>query len=403
MASERTQTLNPAAAGDDLVTRLVGHLPPLEHGELVLELPGHAPFTLGGNGPGPRARLHVRQPARLVRRFALRGVVGFAEGYIDGDWDTDDLATLLYLGALNDHHLPGHSPGARLARWIDHLRHRLRPNTRRGSRRNIAAHYDLGNDFYRLWLDPSMTYSSALYADPATDLETAQAAKYQRLLDRLGARPGDHILEIGCGWGGFAEHAARAGMRVTGITVSAEQLAYARGRIDRAGLADRVELAFCDYRDLDRAFDHVVSIEMFEAVGEAYWPTYFQALARSLRPGGRAALQVITIDEAHFRHYRQGADFIQLYIFPGGMLPSPERLHAEAGAAGLRSLDRASFGPDYARTLAAWQERFDARAETLAAMGFDARFRRMWRFYLAYCQAGFREGRLDLVQTVLTR
>lgn len=283
------------------------------------------------------------------------------------------------------------------------LRHGLNRNSRRGSRANIAFHYDLGNDFYRLWLDRSMTYSSAIFADPQEALAQAQVRKYRRLLDSLEAKPGDHILEIGCGWGGFAELAAREGYRITGLTLSREQLDFARQRIEAAGLSDRVELRLQDYRDLRGQFDHVVSIEMFEAVGEAYWSTYFDTVYRVLRPGGRAALQVITIDERVFDSYRRNADFIQLYIFPGGMLPSVSRFNRAAEQAGLRPGEQAFFGRDYAETLRRWHRQVVAHAEVLPALGYDERFLRTWRYYLSYCEAGFATGRTDLMQALLLK
>jgi len=286
---------------------------------------------------------------------------------------------------------------------VDRLQHRWRRNHRRGSRRNIAFHYDLGNDFYRLWLDPGMTYSAALFAEPGEPLEAAQGRKYQRVLDRLGARPRAHILEIGCGWGGFAEHAARQGFRVTGITLSREQLAFARKRIAAAGLEDRVELRLQDYRDVNERFDHVVSIEMFEAVGEQYWQTYFETVQRALKPGGRASLQVITIDAARYEAYQREADFIQKYVFPGGMLPSVPAFDAAAQAAGLVAHEREFYGRDYADTLRRWDASVCANRHGIAALGFDERFLRLWRYYLAYCEAGFRTGRIDLMQVALAR
>jgi cyclopropane-fatty-acyl-phospholipid synthase len=301
---------------------------------------------------------------------------------------------------MNEEHLLASGTG-RLSRWLDRLQHRRRRNDRRGSRRNIAFHYDLGNDFYRLWLDPGMTYSAALFAETGEPLEAAQTRKYQRILDRLDARPGQHILEIGCGWGGFAEHAARQGYQVTGVTLSREQLAHAQERIATAGLSDRVELRLQDYRDLTGTFDQVVSIEMFEAVGEQYWPAYFEMVRRVLAPGGRASLQVITIADGIFAQYRRGTDFIQKYVFPGGMLPSVPAFDAAARAAGLAVVDRAFHGLDYADTLRRWDAAFCAARDRVADLGFDERFLRLWRYYLGYCEAGFRTGRVDLMQVAL--
>lgn len=363
---------------------------------------GSAEFT-GRQMPELSVHWHLHHPARLFSRIARLGDIGIAEGFIGGDFSTNDLTSLLEIGARNYEAIaPDLRPGfwARLGHRIQHA---LRTNHRRGSRRNIAAHYDLGNDFYRLWLDESMTYSSALFDQPDEPLAHAQQRKYDRLLDGLDALPGDRLLEIGCGWGGLSERAARRGLDVDGLTLSTEQLAYGRDRLARAGLDDRVRLHLTDYRDQQGTYDHIVSIEMFEAVGERYWPTYFRNIRDRLRPGGRAAIQVITIDESAFEAYRREPDFIQLYIFPGGMLPSIDRFHAEAQTAGLAVRETHLFGHDYAHTLARWHERFDAAEEQLEAMGFDHAFRQTWRYYLAYCQAGFLAGRINVAQVILEK
>jgi cyclopropane-fatty-acyl-phospholipid synthase len=295
--------------------------------------------------------------------------------------------------------------GDSTALWLARrLWHALNANTRRGSKRNIAAHYDLGNNFYSRWLDATMTYSCALFARPETDLAEAQRAKYGAIADKLALAPGRRVLEIGCGWGGFASFAARERQaNVTAITISREQLDFVRARIQREGLGERVDARLVDYRDLQGKFDAVASIEMFEAVGEKYWPAFFDKVASSLEPGGRAALQIITIADRWFEGYRKGVDFIQRYIFPGGMLPSPGALAREAARAGLK-IDRQEFyGQHYAHTLGLWHERFRAAWPEIAPLGFDLRFRRMWEFYLAYCQAGFRSGSIDLTQLALVR
>ena len=373
----------------------------LRLGRLDVTLPGGETLALAGAESGPHGDLVLRRPLRLALRLLTRGDLGLGEGYVAGDWDARRPADTLGVLALNEPHF--RVAAGRPMRLLDRLQHRLRRNDRRGSRRNIASHYDLGNDFYRLWLDPGMTYSAALFAAPGEGLEVAQTRKYDAILDRLGAKAGEHVLEIGCGWGGLAERAARRGLRVTGITLSQAQLDYARARIAAAGLADRVDLRLQDYRDLDETFDHVVSIEMFEAVGEEYWPTYFATIRRCLKPGGRAALQVITIDDEAFRHYRRGADFIQKHVFPGGMLPSVTAFDAAAAGAGLAVAGRTFHGLDYAETLRRWDAQFRAREAEVGALGYDARFRRLWRYYLAYCEAGFRTGRIDLMQVALTR
>jgi cyclopropane-fatty-acyl-phospholipid synthase len=284
------------------------------------------------------------------------------------------------------------------------LTHLLNFNSKAGARRNIRAHYDLGNDFYSLWLDPGMTYSSALYAAPDQDLGAAQQAKYAALARAIGLRSGEHVLEIGCGWGGFAEFAAReAGARVTAITISQAQAGFARERISKAGLNERAEIKLIDYRDMTGQFDRIASIEMFEAVGEAYWPTYFGKVRDLLAPGGRAGLQIITIRDDLFEDYRRKPDFIQRFIFPGGMLPSETRLRDVFGRSGLAECGLTRFGADYAHTLAEWLDRFDEVRGQILGMGFDERFIRMWRMYLAYCEAGFRTARTDVGQWTLSR
>lgn len=375
----------------------------MERGKLTLIDAAGNRIVLRGVGTGAEAIWHFRRPWRALLRLLHRGEIGFAEGYIAGDWNTPDLQALMQFTADNEAPLERLAERPAWQRRLDRLRHRLRRNSRRGSRANIRFHYDLGNEFYRQWLDSTMSYSSALFSKGDEALETAQQRKYLRLLERLHAEPGAHILEIGCGWGGFAEAAARQGYRVTGITLSQEQLDYARERVARAGLSDRVELRLQDYRDLRGQYDHIVSIEMFEAVGEEWWPTYFDKLRECLRPGGRAALQVITIDEKVFPRYRDSADFIQLYVFPGGMLPPVPRFNAVADAAGLNRLEQDFFGMDYALTLRRWFEEVRRSSDIIQALGYGESFLRMWRYYLAYCEVGFRTRRVDLMQAILER
>ncbi|MGX9854932.1 class I SAM-dependent methyltransferase [Limimaricola variabilis] len=372
-------------------------------GRLDFVLPDGRRFRAEGAAPGRHAEIAIHDPdcfARLIRE----GDLGFSEAYMDGDWSTPDLMTLLDLAHDEVETLFYGFPGQGWLRRLERMRHWLRSNSRGQARRNIRHHYDLGNDFYALWLDPSMTYSSALFEGSQQSLEAAQRHKYERLVDRLGVAPGDHVLEIGCGWGGFAEYAAgERGLKVTGLTLSPAQLDYARDRIARAGLSDRVELRLEDYRDVRGSYDGIASIEMFEAVGERYWPVYFDGLRDRLHPGRRAALQVITLPDHRFAQYRQGVDFIQKYIFPGGMLPSPGILRRLAEEAGLRMEGAASFGESYSRTLRIWHENFNARWEEARALGFDARFRRMWNFYLCACASTFRSGNCDVSQFTLSR
>jgi cyclopropane-fatty-acyl-phospholipid synthase len=372
----------------------------VEHGDLLVHTPAGTTHRFG-TVAGERCEFTFRD-WRLPRRILTGGDVAFAEGYVDGLWDTPDLTALLTLLARNQPALESAFYGRGWQRTLFRLRHWLHANTRRQAKRNIVAHYDLGNAFYARWLDPSMTYSSALFGgDFALSTAAAQAAKYQRILDQLNLASGSQVLEIGAGWGGFAELAGRAGHRVTGLSLSDAQTAYARARIERAGLADRVAFALRDYRDERGAYDGVASIEMFEAVGEQWWPAYFDVLRRVLRPGARAAIQTITIADDRFERYRTQSDFIQQYIFPGGMLASPSRFAAEATRAGFSIAAKLDFGADYAETLKRWLAAFDAAARDLRADGFDERFIRCWRFYLAYCAAGFDSGTIDVTQYTL--
>jgi cyclopropane-fatty-acyl-phospholipid synthase len=321
-----------------------------------------------------------------------------------GEWDTPDLSALLTAFSANWDPLSRLMMGNPLVQLMNRVVHLLRPNSRRGSRKNIHAHYDLGNAFYARWLDPSMTYSSALHARPGEPLAEAQANKYRTLARGMDLHQGHHLLEIGCGWGGFAEYAAKeVGARVTGITISKEQYDFARKRMFEQGLAERADIQLIDYRDVRGAYDRIASIEMFEAVGERYWPTYFATIRDRLAPGGRAGLQIITIRDEFFEEYRGRADFIQKYIFPGGMLPSPARLREETERAGLAWTGVVSFGQHYADTLAEWARNFETAWTDIAKLGFDERFRRLWRFYLGYCEAGFRCERTDVIQLNLAR
>jgi cyclopropane-fatty-acyl-phospholipid synthase len=372
----------------------------LKTGRLLMILPNGERIAFEGIEPGPDAVLQFRR-LRTLRRFLLGGHLAFGESYVDGDWDSPDVAALLRYFLANEKHF--HLEGSWMLRALQRTLHRLRDNSRRRARDNIAAHYDLGNAFYAHWLDAGMTYSAARYAPGSDDLVAAQDNKYHRMVELADIQPGDRVLEIGCGWGGFAEFAATRGAHVVGLTLSRAQLDYARDRIARAGLADRVELRLQDYRDVTGTFDRVISLEMLEAVGEAYWPVYFDKIRAVLRPGGRAALQAILIDEARWAVYRSSPDFIQRYIFPGGMLPSPVRLRDQVARAGLRWLTDEGFATDYARTLRAWRDRFAAAWTEIAPTGFDERFRRLWGYYLSYCEAGFDFGSIDVRQIALTR
>ena len=372
-------------------------------GAVAVTYPDGASHTYG-DVIGPVIGLRIKD-WRFAPRVITNGDIGLAEGYMAGEWQTDDLPALLTLLADNIERFQRLLEGSALGKAANWLRHIMRPNTRNGSRKNILAHYDLGNRFYEAWLDRTMTYSSARFDETEVqDLEAGQIAKYRALAEQLELKADEHVLEIGCGWGGFAEFAAREyGVRVTGITISDEQLEYARARMERAGLADRVEIRRQDYRDVEGQFDKVVSIEMFEAVGEKYWPAYFAKINEVLKPGGRASLQIITIDNRLFDKYRRRADFIQRYVFPGGMLVSMDRLKEETAKAGLAWKRVEAFGLSYADTLAEWAKRFSAKWQDIRAMGFDERFKQLWLFYLGYCEAGFRTGRTDVVQVALAK
>ncbi|MDO1580619.1 SAM-dependent methyltransferase [Rhizobium oryzicola] len=368
------------------------------HGRLTVVFPGGREYHFGGHSAGPSATIEFKR-ARVIKRLMAGGGLGFARSYMDGDWATPDLGHVLDLAIANEADWERlEKPMALFAR-LAHLRHRLRHNSRKGSRRNIAFHYDLGNDFYRAWLDPSMTYSSAVFRSPDVSLEEAQAEKYGRIIRELGITADDHVLEIGCGWGGFMEQAIReTGCKVTGLTLSKEQAAYARQRLAEKGLSERGEIRLEDYRDVQGRFSKIVSIEMFEAVGEEHWPVYFERVKSLLVPGGQAMIQVITIDESRFEQYRRHADFIQTYIFPGGMLPTVSGFADLAEKAKLSVKDCFRFGRDYERTLLIWDRAFQSAWSRIVPLGFDERFYRMWHYYLHYCAVGFRTGRIDVAQ-----
>lgn len=359
-------------------------------GKLALTLPSGRKFAFGSAERGISAELNILS-YKAVWAAVRRGALGFCEAYVHGHWDSPDPANVFLFYLQNREPLDRASSAVFFQSLLDHIWHRLRANSRAGSRRNIEAHYDLGNDFYRLWLDEGMTYSSAWFGGGAQSLEEAQAAKYKFILEALDLDPAHHLLEIGCGWGGLAEAAVELGADVTGITLSNEQLDFAQAR-----LGDGADLRLEDYRDTQGTFDRIASVEMIEAVGEAHWPRYFQTLAERLKPGGAAVIQAITIDERWFPAYRRSADFIQRYIFPGGMLPTKEIIKQQALAAGLSFEPLLSFGLDYARTLTLWRERFEAAWPKIAELGFDEGFRRKWRLYLDYCEAGFRDRTIDV-------
>jgi cyclopropane-fatty-acyl-phospholipid synthase len=402
--SEPQRKANPAPAAARAVLAMLDQL---RHGTLELQLPDGAMRHFGQGQPHATMRIHDWS---TLGRALKSGDIGFAEGYIAAEWDSPDVTALLELLIANREVLEGVLYGSWWGSLLYRAKHLLQRNSRRGSKKNIHAHYDLGNDFYRQWLDAGMSYSSAWFnGDLNRSMDQAQHAKMQRALEQAGVTQGSRVLEIGCGWGGLAEVAARDfGARVTGVTLSREQLRWAQQRLADAGLAAQCDLRFQDYRDLApefqaRPFDAVVSIEMFEAVGQEYWASYFDTLQRCLKPGGRACIQTITIRDDLFERYSRSTDFIQQYIFPGGLLPSQSGFEAQARSAGFAVERVLAFGTDYAETLRRWRGDFLQRAQEVQAQGFDARFMRIWEFYLAYCEAAFTRGNTNVLQFTLRR
>ncbi len=370
-------------------------------GRLDFVLPDGRVFRASGKNPGPVARVDIHNPeifARLIRE----GDLGFSDAYLDNWWSTPDLQSFMdWVHAENEELYDGF-PGMGLVRIFEKIRFWLQSNSKRQARKNISHHYDLGNDFYGLWLDETMTYSSALFTTGQESLEAAQIAKYASMVDQMGVKEGDHVLEIGCGWGGFAEYAAKErGLKVTGLTISKEQHDFSKKRIENSGLKDSVNIKLQDYRDEKGRYDGIASIEMFEAVGQKYWPVYFETIKNCLHPGRQATLQIITVQDARWEVYQRGVDFIQKYIFPGGMLPSPNALKAEIQNAGLSVVRSKEFGLSYSQTLRRWHDVFNAKWDQAAELGFDDRFRRMWNFYLTSCAATFESGNCDVTQITI--
>ena len=400
-ASGQSARCAPAGRGnlhllDGMVLRVFASA--LQHthrGRLRLAMPSGRSAVLGQPDIGIDAS-HIVNSYAALWKCVRRGALGFAEGYMSREIETDSLHNLFNYYFDNDAALTAANRCLQRSSWRDRWFHSRRANTRSGSRRNIAAHYDLGNEFYRLWLDPGLTYSSGIYTGPQATLEAAQAEKYERILAALDLSGGHKLLEIGCGWGGFAEAAAVRGAHVTGITISREQFDEASARAARKTLNGHVQIRFEDYRETSGAYDRIASIEMIEAVGEDNWPAYFDVIRERLKPGGVAVLQAITIRPDLYQIYRDNPDFIQRYIFPGGMLPTVEAMRRQSEAAGLIFDEVETFGASYARTLADWRRRFDEAWPRIEALGFDDRFRRMWHYYLAYCEVGFERGTIDV-------
>jgi cyclopropane-fatty-acyl-phospholipid synthase len=375
----------------------------LRRGTLDITLLDGRVVRMGGLEPGPAAEMTLRSYA-FASRLINGGDIGIAEAYLNGEWDTPDLTQFLYVFCVNYELIQTMLGDKPLVRFLQIVRHWFNRNTRRQARRNIYAHYDIGNAFYSAWLDPSMTYSSALFEDDTADLTAAQHNKYRRLAEAIDLQPGQRLLEIGCGWGGFAEYVAKTfGAKVVGLTISKEQRDFAQKRIQEAGLNDQVEIRLQDYRDEREGYDRIASIEMIEAVGEEFWPRYFSQLRDRLLPGGLAGIQAITIRDSSFTSYRREVDFIQRYVFPGGMLPSPQILKSLGERFGVPVIRERIFGQDYAKTLATWRNNFRSAWPNLTPLGFDERFRRLWEYYLAYCEAGFLSGNIDVRQVIFAK
>ncbi|WP_019955089.1 SAM-dependent methyltransferase [Yoonia vestfoldensis] len=375
----------------------------MKRGRIDIILPDGRHFRAEGAEPGYVAEVHVHN-ADVFARTLREGDLGFCEAYMDGWWSTPDLMAFMDLVHDDMEHIYDGFPGQFLVRFYEQMRFWLQNNSKKQARKNISYHYDLGNEFYGLWLDDTMTYSSAKFVTGQESMEAGQIEKYKSMVDQMGVQPGDHVLEIGCGWGGFAEYAAaERGLKVTGLTISQAQHDYAVARMEKAGLSDKVTIKLQDYRDEKGVYDGIASIEMFEAVGEKYWPVYFETLRERLKPGKNATLQIITVEHRRWHVYKRGVDFIQKYIFPGGMLPSPVVLRQEIEKAGLKVAQSIEFGESYSQTLRRWHDTFNARWDQVAALGFDDRFRRMWNFYLTSCAGTFHSGNCDVTQITVTR
>lgn len=373
----------------------------IEAGELRAVFPSNFQKVYSGGQVGPTADIQINS-WKLVPRLLLSGDMGLAESFLSGEWETSNLTQLILLGDINERALGNAVTPSKFINLIEKLRHQRRDNSKRGSRRNIAAHYDLGNEFYSHWLDNTMSYSSALFTDFGEELEVGQNRKYQRLAKALKLKEGDQVLEIGCGWGGFAEIAAKEyKCNVVGITLSNEQAKFAQRRMQENQLSNLVDIRIEDYRDVQGSFDKIVSIEMFEAVGEEHWRNYFETIKTRLKPGGLAGIQSITIANEFFETYKRRPDFIQKYIFPGGILPSEDKLNNAVSSAGLKILDDYYFGKSYAETLRRWQSTFEQKWDDIKNLGFDEKFQKMWRYYLSYCEAGFETGHINVGQFLI--
>lgn len=409
VATVRPVALKPGNLGETLkgvptmVKQALSLAAQLQHGRLTIRTPDERVYLIEGPQPGPEAEMIVHD-FTFARHLIQQGDIGFAEAYLNGQWDSPNMTAFLELFCSNHDLIKQLLEDRPITRLIQKFTHWLNRNTKRGSRKNIEAHYDLGNAFYSTWLDDTMTYSSAIFSDGANSLDEAQTAKYSSLAKMLNLTEGQTVLEIGCGWGGFAEYAAKTHKsKITALTISQEQLNFARKRMFENGLNELVEIRYQDYREVTGSYDRIASIEMFEAVGEKYWPVYFDCLNQRLAPNGRAGIQAITIRDESFSTYRKETDFIQHYVFPGGMLPSPRILSQLGRTAGLALAETREFGLDYATTLSHWRDRFRTAWPDIEQLGFDERFRRLWEYYLAYCEAGFKSGNIDVCQVAFQK
>ena len=383
--------------------RVMGFASSLQFGRIDFILPDGRHFRAQGKNTGPMAELHVHNDD-LFSRLIREGDLGFSDAYLDGWWSTPDLQAFMDLVHADNEAIYDGFPGMGIVRRFEQLRFWLQSNSKTQARKNISYHYDLGNDFYGLWLDETMSYSSAIFRDPQQSMESAQIEKYKSMVDEMGVVAGEHVLEIGCGWGGFAEYAAaERGLQVTCLTISEEQFKYAVDRIEKAGLSEQVTFKLQDYRDETGVYDGIASIEMFEAVGEKYWPVYFETVRNRLKSGKAATFQIITVADRRWDVYKRGVDFIQKYIFPGGMLPSPKVLREQIENAGLVVEKSIEFGKSYDITLRRWHETFNEKWDEISALGFDERFKRMWNFYLTSCAATFDSGNCDVTQITVRK
>ncbi len=398
MSAAETQSSEVSAGTSWQERLLTGILKNIEFGSIKITTPRNKILEFTGSKEGPNADIQLKSWRVLIRTI-WGGHTYFFESFRRGEWETSDLYALLLFGELNETSVDKVMKSTIWRRLIEQVLHKLNQNSRKGSKRNIAAHYDLGNSFYQLWLDKSMTYSSALFEGQTTCLSEAQRQKYLRIANKIELKDGDKLLEIGCGWGGFAEIAAKEyGCQVTGLTLSKEQASSCKKRLKDSGIERKVDIRLEDYRDVKGLYDKIVSIEMLEAVGEKFWRRYFESIRDRLAPGGKAAIQTITIKDDCFESYKKNPDFIQQFIFPGGMLPTPSAIKHNVEAVGLKLTDTFYFGKSYIKTLHLWDQEFKKQWSRIEELGFDTDFKNTWTYYLNYCAAGFQSGRINVGQ-----